>query len=194
MNTKLMNSLAAAILALGAAGIALSVHGREDDDEREHRGKGIGWWPPGRDVNPALNVTYKAECGGCHMAYPAGLLPADAWRQVMADLGNHYGDDASLDAATATEILGYLVANGADGNARLRSRAFAAAPIPGGRPPRITETRYLQGKHSEIPTRLVQDNPEVGSFSRCETCHEAAEQGRFNEDQVRIPGAGRWDD
>lgn len=193
MNTKLIIALAAAVLALGAAGVALSDHGREDD-EREELGEAHGWWPQGRDVEPVTNATYKAECGGCHMAYPAGLLPADAWRRVMADLGNHYGDDASLDAAAATEILSYLGANGADGSARLRSRAFAAVPIPGEAPPRITETRYFRGKHSEIPIRLVRDNPGVGSFSRCETCHQGAEQGRFNEDQVRIPGAGRWDD
>ena len=194
MNAKHIIALGAAALAFGAAGIALSDQGRCDDDEREDQVEDSGWWPRGRDVEPVANASYKAECGGCHLAYPAGLLPADAWQRVMADLGQHYGDDASLDPATATEILGYLTANGADGNARLRSRAFAAAPIPGDRPPRITETRYFQRKHDEVPTRLVLENPQVGSFSRCETCHSGAEQGRFNEDQVRIPGVGRWDD
>lgn len=193
MNHKLIIAVTAAALTLGAAGIAVSDHDR-DDDEREEQGEGRGWWPGGQDVDPVANAVYKTECGGCHLAYPPGLLPAAAWRQVMAALGSHYGDDASLDGGTANEILAYLSANGADGSTGLRSRAFAAAPLPPGQPPRITKTRYFQTQHSEIPDRLVRDNPGVGSFSRCETCHQDGEQGRFNEDQVRIPGVGRWDD
>jgi hypothetical protein len=41
---------------------------------------------------------------------------------------------------------------------------------------------------------MVTGNPEVVSFSRCETCHRGAEQGDFDEHGVRIPGYGRWDD
>lgn len=196
MRTRLILTLGALLAAMTATGMALSDHdreGREDDHDGRHSGL-RGWLPEGGDLAPVTNATYREQCGGCHLAYPPGLLPADAWRRVMGDLTNHYGDDASLDAAASTEILAYLTANGADGSSRIRSRAFAAAPIPGDGPPRITETRYFQRKHDEVPLRLVRDNPGVGSFSRCETCHGAAEQGRFNEDQVRIPGLGRWDD
>jgi Dihaem cytochrome c len=193
MKIRVMGALGAVVLALGATGVALSDYDRDDDDRHEGR-KGSGWVPKGRDLDPATHPGYRAECGGCHLAYPPGLLPADGWRRVMGDLQNHYGDDASLDAATADRILAYLVANSADGNARIRSRAFAVAPTPGNGPPRITETLYFQRKHDEIPPRLARDNPGVRSFSRCETCHEGADQGRFNEDQVRIPGVGRWDD
>jgi hypothetical protein len=112
----------------------------------------------------------------------------------MGNLANHYGDDASLDAATSGAILGYLVANSADDNPRLRSRAFAVAPSAGDAAPRITETLYFKREHDEIPVRLVRDNPGVQSFSRCESCHQGADQGRFDEDEVRIPGVGRWDD
>jgi hypothetical protein len=189
MNIRLIGALGALLTAMAATGVALSDH------DREGRHSGLrGWLPEGGDLAPVTNATYREQCGGCHLAYPPGLLPADAWRRVLGDLGNHYGDDASLDAAASTEILAYLTSNGADGNNRIRSRAFAAAPIPGDGPPRITETRYFPRKHDEVPLRLVRDNPGVGSFSRCETCHGAAEQGRFDEDQVRIPGLGRWDD
>ena len=195
MITRLILTLGALVVAMTAARIALSDHDREGrEDEREGHEESRGWLREGGDLAPVTNATYREQCGGCHLAYPPGLLPADAWRRVMGDLTNHYGDDASLDAATSAEILGYLTANGADGNSRIRSRAFAAAPLSDKVPPRITETRYFQRKHDEIPLRLVRDNPGVGSFSRCETCHGAAEQGRFNEDQVRIPGVGRWDD
>ena len=73
-------------------------------------------------------------------------------------------------------------------------KAFAVVPTPGSGPPRITETLYFRRKHDAVPPRLVRDNPGVQSFSRCETCHSGADQGRFNEDNVRIPGVGRWDD
>jgi hypothetical protein len=193
MKTRLIGALGALLLALGATGVALSDH---DDDGDEHHGREEEHegWGEGRDVDPVTDPTYRAECGACHMAYPAGLLPADGWRKVMGDLANHYGDDATLDTATAEQIRGYLVANSADGNDRIRSRAFAVAPNPGNGPPRITETLYFQRKHDEVPLRLVRDNPGVQSFSRCETCHRGADQGRFNEDDVRIPGVGRWDD
>jgi hypothetical protein len=196
MNIRLIGALGALLTAMAATGVALSDHDREGgEDDHDGRHGGLrGWLPEGGDLAPVTNATYREQCGGCHLAYPPGLLPADAWRRVMGDLANHYGDDASLDAAASTEILAYLTANGADGSSRIRSRAFAAAPIPGNGPPRITETRYFQRKHDEVPLRLVRDNPGVGSFSRCETCHGAAEQGRFDEDQVRIPGLGRWDD
>lgn len=196
MSINAISALGALLIAMAATGIALSDHDREgrDDDQDGRRGEVRGWLTEGGDLAPVTNATYREQCGGCHLAYPPGLLPADAWRRVMGDLTNHYGDDASLEANTASQILAYLTANGADGSSRIRSRAFAAAPIPGDRPPRITESRYFQRKHDEVPVRLVRDNPGVGSFSRCETCHGGAEQGRFDEDQVRIPGVGRWDD
>ena len=43
-------------------------------------------------------------------------------------------------------------------------------------------------KHDEIPRRMVQDNPKVGSFSQCSNCHNLAEKGIFDEDTVNIPG------
>jgi hypothetical protein len=195
MKTRLIGTLGALVLALATAGIALGDHDHDDDGDEHHgREEEHEGWGEGRDVDPVTDPTYRAECGACHMAYPAGLLPADGWRKVMGDLANHYGDDATLDTATAEQIRGYLVANSADGNDRIRSRAFAVAPNPGNGPPRITETLYFQRKHDEVPLRLVRDNPGVQSFSRCETCHRGADQGRFNEDDVRIPGVGRWDD
>jgi hypothetical protein len=42
--------------------------------------------------------------------------------------------------------------------------------------------------------RMVKGNPDVGSFSRCETYHRGADRGNFDEHGVRIPGDGRWDD
>jgi hypothetical protein len=61
-------------------------------------------------------------------------------------------------------------------------------------PLRITELPYFRHEHDEIPKRLVKDNPEVGGFSQCDSCHQDAKQGYFSENRVTIPGYGRWDD
>ncbi|WP_090728714.1 hypothetical protein [Neptunomonas qingdaonensis] len=49
-------------------------------------------------------------------------------------------------------------------------------------------------KHDEIPDRLVKGNPDVGSFSHCNVCHEGATKGDFDEDRVDISGYGCWGD
>ncbi len=76
------------------------------DDDGEHGGR-----------RAALVVTdplTRTECSACHMAYPAALLPARSWTALMADLPNHFGEDASLDEASRGQIESYLVANAAD--------------------------------------------------------------------------------
>jgi hypothetical protein len=201
MNKILTGTLAAALVALGAIGTAGIALGDDDDrgghESREgregHEGRG-GWLPRGGDLAPVANESYRTECGGCHFAYQPGLLPADAWRRVMGSPDNHFGDDATLDPALSQSLLDYLTANSADGNPSIRSRAFAARPIVGDGPPRITQTVYFQRKHDEVPMRMVKDNPKVGSFSNCQACHQGAEQGDFSEDRIAIPGVGRWED
>jgi hypothetical protein len=59
-------------------------------------------------------------------------------------------------------------------------------------PCRRTE-RYRAGRRRDRhPVRLVKDNPQVKSFGHCQLCQRGAEQGRFDEDQVSIPGAEGW--
>ncbi len=192
MKTAFIAALGAALIALGASGLAWSDH---DDDDDKHGGKreAKGWSVRG-DLAPATNASYRSECGGCHFAYQPGLLPAAAWQRVMGSLDQHFGDDASLEPALADELLVYLESNAADRNDRVRSRAFAAQPLRGEGPPRITRTAYFQRKHDEVPTRYVTGNPKVGSFSNCQACHQGADQGDFNEHRVNIPGVGRFED
>ena len=155
----------------------------EREDDRRH---------PGRNALVVRNYGYRDECGSCHLAYPPELLPARSWRVLMQGLDRHFGDNAEVDAQTATRIEAYLVANAATGD-RYR-RAAGLSRVSDGSQPRITATRYFQRKHDEVPQRLVKDNSEVGSFSNCQACHSGAERGDFDEDRVRIPGAGRWND
>lgn len=182
-------TITAVIFTLGFVTLPL-VWGDSDfrwTDAEHYRGKSSG-------VNAPDNERYKAECASCHMAYPPGLLPARSWEKIMTNLDNHFGDNAVLDAKSLDSISQFLVSNSADQSDYRRSQSFNNSIKSGEVPERITETRYFLHKHDEVPARMVQDNPKVGRFSNCIACHAAADKGHFNEDDIRIPGFGRWDD
>jgi cytochrome c553 len=129
---------------------------------------------------------WKAECSSCHMAYPPGLLPERSWRRLMAGLDKHFGQNASLDAATTTAILDYLAQNSAERSAHRRSARFLAAVPAAATPLRITENAYFVREHREVSPD-VWKLPKVGSPANCNACHADAEQGNFSERNVRIP-------
>ena len=163
-----------------------------DDDHYEKRLLGFSGFRT-TDVIPANNPVYKEECGSCHMAYSPGLLPVDSWKKVMLGLDNHFGDNAELDLKTSKEILGFLIENAADNSEYGRSQKFAGS-FADKVVDRITQTPYFIRKHDEIPKRIFANNPKLSSFSQCSQCHQNAEKGSFDEDEVNIPGIGRWDD
>jgi nitrate/TMAO reductase-like tetraheme cytochrome c subunit len=123
----------------------------------------------------AKNATWQAECGSCHVTYPPSMLPAESWRAVMSGLDKHFGTDASVDAKTAAEIGAFLEKNAG------RSRWTAAKPTL-----RVTETRWFQHEHDEV-SAVVWKSPKVKTPSNCAACHSGAEQGNFDDDDVRIP-------
>ena len=43
--------------------------------------------------------TYADNCGSCHTAYSALLLPSGSWKRLMGDLPNHFDAAVELDAA-----------------------------------------------------------------------------------------------
>lgn len=121
---------------------------------------------------------YQQECAACHIAYPAGMLPAASWQRLMGTLDKHYGSDASLDKASAREISGWLKAN-----AGTYKRVSEEPPQD-----RITKSAWFLRKHreGEVPAN-VWKRASIGSASNCAACHTKAAQGNFNEDDVRIP-------
>ena len=124
----------------------------------------------------AANKTYQAECGSCHIAYPPALLPAPAWRRMMAGLTRHFGTDAGVDARASAEIGAFLESNAAGG----RKRGSDSGVL------RITETPWFTRKHREVPAPAWK-NPRVLSAANCSACHAGAESGDFDEHAVRIP-------
>jgi hypothetical protein len=172
------------------AGLLLAVVGAVlgDDDEGEHRGRS------GPDVTPVSNDLYAKECGACHYAYPPGLLPARSWQKLMANLSDHFGENAELAPEDLRTLTDYMVNNAAD-KANTRLSARIARSLPSGEAPlRISEVRYIAHEHDELPARMVTENPQVKSLSQCNACHRRADAGSFNEHDIDIPGYGRWED
>lgn len=164
------------------------------DDDGEHKSFFSRWQQSKLDVAPVNNLTYREECGSCHFAYQPGLLPQASWREMMAGLEDHFGDNAELSTGVNQEILDYLLANAADDSNYKRSKGIMGSLRPGEVPLRITDTVYFKRKHDEIPVSMVVDNKELGSFSKCAACHTRAEAGSYEEDEIKIPGVGRWED
>jgi mono/diheme cytochrome c family protein len=126
---------------------------------------------------PLLPI-YKQECAACHVAYPAGMLPAGSWRHLMSGLNKHYGIDASLDEKSLTEISGWLNAH-----AGTYRRVSDMPPED-----RITKSAWFIRKHNEREVSpAVWKRASVGSASNCIACHTNAAQGSFNERDIKIP-------
>jgi mono/diheme cytochrome c family protein len=119
---------------------------------------------------------YKQECAACHVPYPPGLLPAASWQRVVTTLPRHFGADASLDPASVNALAAWLAAN-AGTYRRVREE-----------PPedRITRSAWFIRKHDEV-SPATWKLPAVKSAANCNACHAAADQGDFNERNVRIP-------
>jgi hypothetical protein len=119
---------------------------------------------------------YKQECAACHVAYPPGLLPAASWQRLMNNLPRHFGTDASLDPAATKALSSWLVAN-----AGTSKRAREVPPED-----RITRSAWFIRKHDELSAATWR-LPAVKSAANCAACHTGADQGDFNERNVRIP-------
>lgn len=191
LNILAGSAVLATILIISFYGLGTSLassrYGSDDHDlDHEYRG---GYGQNYRQGVTTMNTTYTEECGSCHMAYPAMLLPQQSWRKIMAGLADHFGENAQLDQATRAEIEDYLIReSGLVSYKKLFRNLGNAAPL------RITELPYFVHEHGEIPARLVAGNDQVRFLSQCDACHGDAQRGRFDDDDVVIPGFGRWDD
>jgi len=158
------------------------------DEEHQYDRRSVG-------VAKLQSPLYTEECGSCHMAYPPGLLPSTSWATIMTGLSDHFGDNAELDQETSNKISKFLLQNSAEHSAYRRSRSMlrglgklSQAPL------RISKLPYFVKEHDELNTSMVQANNKGGSFSNCNACHRRAEQGLFSENEINIPGFGKWDD
>lgn len=129
---------------------------------------------------PVTDPLVKEECGSCHMAFSPAMLPASSWRRMMGDLKHHFGDDASLDPATAAKIGRYLEANAADAPRRHFNTKLLRGVSTDNAPLRITELPHWRKEHREVPARDWA-RKEVGSKANCVACHTDAERGYYED-------------
>ena len=94
----------------------------------------------GLHVYPGNDPKWKAECGSCHLAFPAQLLPADSWRRMLSGLDRHFGVDASVEPGELKQIAKYLEANSAVGK-------MAETPPPA----QITDAAWFRREHRKVP-------------------------------------------
>ncbi len=185
-----------ALLLIGSLTLAMATLSWSDEDERwEHeRAEGNRFWHETSNVPMITNKAYQTECSACHFAYQPGFLPERSWLKIMTTLEDHFGENAELDNETQAVITRYLQESAADQSPSRFSRSVLRSIRSVDTPLRISQTGFFKRKHHEIPNRMVVGNAKVRSFSNCLSCHSMAEKGSFDEDAVRIPGFGRWED
>ena len=128
-----------------------------------------------------VNDTYRSDCGACHDPFHPSLLPRNSWQSLMAGLDDHFGEDASLPPAEATEIRRYLATYAAEAwDTEAGRRIAVVSPAD---PLRITASPHWQRKHHWLPvTAFTAEN--VKSKSHCSACHSDAETGRFADQAI----------
>jgi cytochrome b len=128
---------------------------------------------------------FERECISCHTLYPPYLLPSQSWVKMMADLQNHFGDDASLDANETQSIRDYLVKNAAE-NSTKESAYKMLRSMQDRETIAITKTPYWIRRHHEIDESVFVSK-EVKAKSNCKACHQKIEQGLLNDKEIKIP-------
>lgn len=132
----------------------------------------------------AMDQTVAEECSACHMAFPASLLPAEAWTSLVTSLDQHFGEDASLDEATTALIAAWLVAHASQTADTLPAHAFAQSdPQAVGQ---ITATPGWKAIHADMPPEQFARAP-IYTAANCAACHKDAETGLFSPLAIALP-------
>ena len=135
---------------------------------------------------PAMppNQAMIAECGACHRPFHPSLLPRASWAKLMADLGDHFGEDASLSPAKQQEIAAYLSTYAAEAWDTKAAHRFAE--VDPANPISITATPGWQRIHGRLdPALFVRHG--IGSKGNCGACHKDADSGRFDPQAISVP-------
>ena len=123
------------------------------------------------------------ECASCHTLYPPSFLPKQSWTNLMGNLSNHFGDDASLEPADNLSILTYLLNHSAESSKQemsvkmmqtLQNRDIIA----------ITQTPFWKRTHRHIPIEVFK-NDRIKSRANCKACHSDVEQGTIEDNAIK---------
>ena len=166
------------MIAVAAAGLVLAACAAAAARGSGHGG-GNAKSRGGAACVQAASAPYKENCGACHMAYPAALLPEASWRNILGGLDDHFGAGVSLEADGRAQVEAYLFPNAADrGGTRLGARIMAC--LGSQAPDRISTLPFLQRVHRKAGA-AVSSGQDGGGFKDCTGCHADAEQGGFGK-------------
>ncbi len=141
--------------------------------------------PPSGLLKLEPNETYETECGDCHLPFHPSLLSSDSWKQMMANLEDHFGDDATLgDDAAVVEITAYLTEFGGDKWDTEAANRFRIVDPKA--PYQITATPYWVRKHKDVKPEDFKLK-KVGMKSNCGGCHTDHYSGSFDDQKIKIP-------
>ena len=168
--------------------VLLADGGKDDDNckhqkrkRKHHQNRGND----SSDITPVNNSVYQAECGACHFAYQPELLPESSWIKLLTSLEDHFEESVELDADSQKNIIDYLRSNSADHSTTKRARKIMKG-LGNQVPLRITQIPYIIKEHHEISPGVL-NRESIGSLSNCIACHTTAEEGIYDDDNVKVP-------
>jgi len=94
--------------------------------------------------------------------------------------------ELALDKATKDKIKSYVVQESAENSSSERARKIVTSIPSTYTPVRITDVPYIQKKHRKLSKDIFK-RPSIGSAANCKACHQGAEQGIYEDDDVVIP-------
>ncbi len=66
-------------------------------------------------VPAGAKAAAERECSACHEFIPPQEEPMQEWHDILQNLPNHMGEDATLPEPLRSDIEAYLIANASDG-------------------------------------------------------------------------------
>ena len=134
----------------------------------------------------AANPAYEQNCGSCHMAYPAVLLPTASWNKLLPDSGEHFGEKLPLTPAEMGQTRAYLASHAADSGMGGKMGRKIMDSLGAMTPEHITDVPYIIRKHRKVDPAVFK-RASVGGMANCVACHPGAVRGNFEDDYVSIP-------
>lgn len=131
---------------------------------------------------PITDPIVKTECSACHMAFFAEMLPKKSWETMLGNLKDHFGEDASLDAATLALVTTFHLNNAGDVLDSRGAMKWREGLAPGEAPERITLAPRFKKKHGGKEFDAMMIKKDAKSPANCVACHTAAEKGIFEDD------------
>ncbi len=132
----------------------------------------------------SINEDYVTECGDCHIAFHPSLMNSANWGDLMANLDDHFGEDAYLDEETAAGISAWLQEFSSEKFDSKPSHVFATVDPEA--PYTITKTPFWVSTHEDISEDVFKQKP-IYAKTNCAACHSDAESGRFYPANISIP-------